>query len=452
MMLNFMSESRQVNVSKTGVSKLAIIALAIVFAAGLFLVKLYKIRKTLEELSQKSGRGTELITVYIPKGKQLHEIISALQQEQGTADNIKSDLTRTHVVDSLGKVVQRLKLYKKTPERGLVMFCGALPPEGGGPLGSEVVKVWEIDPPKDLKQYLYRCDDHFHVDILKDMLKDDNLIGFLAIDAKDAGWGLLYGDKIEVLSQTGSGVAGKHRQGGQSAKRFQKLREMELSYFYNRVAETTREYFIDIYPIKGLIISGPGPTKEDFINGNYLEYRLQDMIINTIDASYAGAEGIREAFAKSSDILGDFRMVEEKKLVEDLFREINSHSGKGSYGLQEIIVYLKNNVVKTLIINDNTNLHRVEGKCKRCQHIQEDIIERPQVIPKKTEYTNNPCPSCKAMEVEAKEQDIVDYLELLAAKVGSQLEVISGSAEHGIMLASLGKAGAILRYNPGHAK
>jgi len=415
-------------------------------------VKLYKIRKTLEELSQKSGRGTELITVYIPKGKQLHEIIGALQQEQGTADNIKSDLTRTHVVDSLGKVVQRLKMYKKTPERGLVMFCGALPPEGGGPLGSEVVKVWEIDPPKDLKQYLYRCDDHFHVDILKDMLKDDNLIGFLAIDAKDAGWGLLYGDKIEVLSQTGSGVAGKHRQGGQSAKRFQKLREMELTYFYNRVAETTREYFIDIYPIKGLIISGPGPTKEDFINGRYLEYRLQDMIIDTIDASYAGSEGIREAFAKSSEILGDFRMVEEKKLVEDLFREINSHSGKGSYGLQEIIEYLKNNVVKILIITDDTNLHRIEGKCKRCQHIQEEIVERPQVIPKKTEYTNNPCPSCKAMEVNVNEQDIVDYLELLAAKTGSQLEVISGSAEHGNMLSSLGKAGAILRYNPGHAK
>ena len=415
-------------------------------------VKVYKIRKTLDELSRKSGRGTELITVYIPKGKQLHEIINALQQEQGTADNIKSDLTRTHVVDSLGKVVQRLKLYKKTPERGLVMFCGALPPEEGGPLGSEVVRVWEIDPPKDLNQYLYRCDDHFHVDILKDMLKDDNLIGFLAIDAKDAGWGLLHGDKIEVLSQTGSGVAGKHRQGGQSAKRFQKLREMELTYYFNRVAETTREYFIDIYPIKGLVISGPGPTKEDFINGNYLEYRLQDMIISTIDSSYSGAEGIREAFSKSTDILSNFRMVEEKKLVEDLFREINSHSGKGSYGLQEIIDYLKNNVVETLIITDDTNLHRVEGKCKRCQHIQEEIVERPQVIPKKTAYANNPCPSCKAMEVDVNEQDIVDYLELLASKTGTQLEVISGSAEHGNMLASLGKAGAILRYNPGHSK
>ena len=415
-------------------------------------VKLYKIRKTLEELSNKSGRGTELITVYIPKGKQLHEIVNTLQQEQGTADNIKSDLTRSHVVDSLGKVVQRLKMYKKTPERGLVMFCGALPPEEGGPLGSEVVKVWEIDPPKDLKQYLYRCDDHFHVDILKDMLKDDNLIGFLAIDAKDAGWGLLQGDKIEVLDHTGSGVAGKHRQGGQSAKRFQKLREMELTYYYNRVAQTTREYFIDIYPVKGLIISGPGPTKEDFINGNYLEYRLQNNIISTIDASYSGPEGIREAFTKSSDILGNFRMVEEKKLVEDLFREINSNTGKGSYGLQEVIEYLKNNVAQTLIITDDTNLYKIHAKCKRCKHIQEDIVEQKLVIPKKTEYSNNPCPSCNAMEVDANEQDIVDYLEILAAKTGTHLEVISGSTEYGNNLGSLGKIGAILRYNPGHSK
>ncbi len=414
-------------------------------------VKLYKIRKTLDELSQKTGHGTELISVYIPKGKQLHEVITILKEEQGTADNIKSDLTRTHVVDSLGKVIQRLRLYKKTPERGLVIFCGALPPEGGGPIGSEIINTYELDPPKDLKTFLYRCDDHFHVDILKDMLKDDNLIGFLAIDAKDTGWGLLYGDRIEVLSETGSGVAGKHRQGGQSAKRFQKLREMELTYYFNRVAQTTKEYFIDIYPVKGLIISGPGPTKEEFINGNYLEYRLQDMIISTIDSSYAGSEGIREAFTKSGEILSDFRMVEEKQIVEKLFKHINSHSGLGTYGLNEIIKLLKNNVVETLIITDNTDLYRIEVKCKRCQHIQEEILERPKVISRKTELLNSPCPNCKAMDLEAIQQDIVDYLALIAAKTGSKIEVISGKAEHGMMISSLGKIGAILRYNPGHS-
>jgi len=411
-------------------------------------VKLYKIRKILEELSQKSGRGTELVSLYIPRGKQLHEVINNLREEQGTADNIKSDLTRTHVVDSLSRVIQRLKLYKDTPERGLVIFCGALPPEGGGPIGSEIIKLYEIDPPKELTTFLYRCDDHFHVDILKDMLKDDNLIGFLAIDTKDTGWGLLHGDKIEVLSETGSGVAGKHRQGGQSAKRFQKLREMELTYYFNRVAETTKEYFIDIYPVKGLIISGPGPTKEEFINNNYLDYRLQDMVIATIDSSYSGSEGIREAFTKAGEILSDFRMVEEKKLVDDLFRHINSRTGLATYGLKEVIKLLQNNVVQTLIITDDTNLYRLEVKCKRCQNIQENIVERHQLIQKKTELLNSPCPNCKSMDSESTEQDIVDYLELIAAKNGAKIEVISGKAEHGAMISSLGKVAAILRYNP----
>ena len=414
-------------------------------------VKLYKIRKTLQELSKIAGRGTELITVYIPKGKQLHEVITNLREEQGTADNIKSDLTRTHVVDSLSRVIQRLKLYKKTPDSGLAIFCGALPREEGGPPGSEVVKSFEIDPPKDLKTFLYRCDDHFHVDILIDMLKDDNLIGFLAIDAKDAGWGLLHGDKIEVLKETSSGVAGKHRQGGQSAKRFQKLREMEISYYFTRLANTTREYFIDIYPIKGLIISGPGPTKEEFINQNYLEYRLQDMIIGTIDASYSGAEGIREAFTKSTDILSNFRMVEEKQMVDKLFKQINSHSGLGVYGLADIIGYLKNNVVDMVIVTDNIELGRIEVKCNKCSHIDDKIVEQRILIKTKTELQNSSCSSCKSKDIIVTDQDVVDYLALLAAKTGTRLEVVSGVAEYGTMLASLGKIGAVLRYNPNYS-
>ena len=411
-------------------------------------VKMYKIRKTLEELTQHSGRGTELITVYIPKGQQLHEVMTQLREEQGTADNIKSDLTRTHVVDSLSKVVQRLKLYKKTPDKGLVIFCGALPREGGGPPGSEIVKIYEIDPPKDLTTSLYRCDDHFHTDILKDMLQDDNIIGLLAIDAKDAGWGLLHGDKLEVLKQTGSGVAGKHRQGGQSAKRFQKLREMELQYYFNRVAEITREYFIDIYQVKGLIISGPGPTKEEFVNKEYLEYRLQNNIIATIDASYSGAEGIREAFSKCSDILSNFRMVEEKKIIEKLFQEINANTGLGSYGLKEVIEMLKNNIAGMIIISDDINMSRIEKICNRCSNVEEELIEQGKRILKKTEMKSKPCLECKTMDSEITDQDLIDYIALNASKTGTKVEVVSGKTEHGVMLGSLGNIAAILRYKP----
>jgi len=223
---------------------------------------------------------------------------------------------------------------------------------------------------------------------------------------------------------------------------------MERTYFCNRVAAITKEYCIDIYPIKGLIISGPGPTKEEFINDNYLEYRLQDMILDTIDASYSGSEGIREAFAKSAEILSDYRMVEEKKMIEDLFKHINTNTGLGSYGMKEVISYLKNNVVDRIVITDNTNLHRVEATCKRCKNIQEVLVERPEVIPKKTEFLNSPCPNCKSTDSEVMEQDIVDYLSLIATKTGTTIEVVSGKAEHGAMLSSIGKIGAVLRYNP----
>ena len=226
---------------------------------------------------------------------------------------------------------------------------------------------------------------------------------------------------------------------------------MELQYYFNRVAHITREYFIDIYPIKGLIISGPGPTKEDFINNNYLEYRLQDMIISTIDASYSGSEGIREAFAKSSEILSDFRMVEEKKIIEKLFMQINNHTGLGSYGLDEVLGMLKNNIAETIIITDDTELYRLEIKCKRCQNIIEEMVERVKLIPRKTELKNNSCSNCQSTDNESSEQDIIDYIALLASQTGTKVEVISGKTEHGIMLASLGKIGAILRYNPNHS-
>lgn len=411
-------------------------------------VKLYRLRKTLEDLSDKSGRGTELISLYVPPKKAIHEVVNGLREEQGTADNIKSDLTRTHVVDALSKVIQRLKLYKKPPDNGLVIFCGALPPEGGGPIGSEVIKMYEIEPPKELQTFLYRCDDHFHVDILKEMLKEEGMIGFLAIDAKDAGWGLLHGDKLEVLTETSSGVAGKHRQGGQSARRFERLREMELNDYYNRVAHTTKEYFIDIYQIKGLIVSGPGPTKENFLKEGYLEYRLQNMIIATLDTSYAGSEGVREAFSRAGDVLTDFRMVEEKRLVEKLLHDIHQTSGLATYGLNDIIDLLKRNVVDTVLITDDTNLRKIDITCRRCQHVQSEIIERPKVIPKIQELLSNPCPSCNSMDLESSERDIVDYLSLLANETGARIEVISGSTEHGTMLSSLGKVGAFLRYNP----
>ena len=89
-------------------------------------------------------------------------------------------------------------------------------------------------------------------------------------------------------------------------------------------------------------------------------------------------------------------------------------------------------------------------KCKRCKNTIDEIVERVKLIPRKTELKNNSCTNCKSTDNESSQQDLIDYISLLASQTGTNIEVISGKTEHGMMLASLGKIGAILRYNPHH--
>ena len=176
-------------------------------------VSLYKIKKLLSNLSSKRGRGTELVSLYVPPNKALHEVITNLKDEYGTASNIKSDTTRNHVQDALTRTMQRLKLYKEPPKNGIVIFAGAI--AGDGPPGSEPIEVYEIIPHEAVQTYLYRCDDHFHLEHLREMIREKKAIGILSIDASESGIGIVSGDRVDVIKVLTSGVAGKHRAGGQ---------------------------------------------------------------------------------------------------------------------------------------------------------------------------------------------------------------------------------------------
>ena len=104
-------------------------------------VAIYRIRKLLSDLSSKTGRGTRTgLVCNLPPKKAVHEAISALREESGTASNIKSDTTRNHVQDALTKTMARLRLYKQTPENGIVIFCGAIPGPGGP--GNEIIQLF----------------------------------------------------------------------------------------------------------------------------------------------------------------------------------------------------------------------------------------------------------------------------------------------------------------------
>jgi len=411
-------------------------------------VKRYKLTKMINELSSISGHGTELVTVYIPPRRPIFDVISQLRNEAGTASNIKSDLTRTHVQDALSKTIEQLKLFKDIPENGLIIFCGAIPNDKG--IGKEKIEIYPVLPPKPVQISLYRCDDHFWTDHLKEMMKDDKVIGILSIDTQETGIGILTGDHWEVIDSLTSGVAGKHRQGGQSARRFERLRENELNEYYHRIAEHAKQVFLEQYNINGTIVGGPGPTKENFLKEEYLDYRLQKSVIASLDTSYSGEEGVRELIEKAQKegILQEYRVMEEKQLIKKFMTEVHSGRGLGIYGVNDVVKALESGIADLVIVTDDVTYIKLEIRCKSCKNTQTIIVDRFQVIATKQEWLSKQCPSCHGSDLEVIDQDIVEYMNELAIKTGCKLEVISGKTEEGSQLASLGKMGAVLRYKP----
>jgi peptide chain release factor subunit 1 len=406
-------------------------------------VRLYKVRKLISELSNKEGRGTELVSLYIPPKKAIHEAIANLREEWGTAGNIKSDTTRNHVQDALTRAMQRLKLYKTPPDTGLVVFSGALPTNGPG---SEVVNVWEIIPPKPVTQYLYQCDDHFHVEWLRDMLKEDKVYGLLVVDSSDVGLGILSGGSLEIADILTSGISGKTRKGGQSARRYERGREMELTYFFHRVAEHATRTFLESNKITGLIVGGPGPTKDDFLKGGYLHYELQKKVIAVLDLGYSGREGVRELVEKAGDILKDVRLVEEKRLVQKFLGEVNRQGGLAVYGLPRVIEALQKASTDVVLVSDDLDMVRIDATCKKCGTTKAQTVTASKKIQERQEMGATPCTKCGATDYEFAERDLVDVLEEMAFQGGAKVEVISSGTEEGSMFKTFGGVGAVLRY------
>ncbi len=170
-----------------------------------------KLESFIEGVGSHKGRHTELVTVYIPAGYSLSNVVRQIEQEKSTASNIKSKNTRKAVLDSLEKIERQLKLIGRTPENGMAIFAGNISPTEG----VEQIEMWTIEPPVPLKTRLYRCDQDFVLEPLKEMLEIGDLYGLLVIDRKDAAIGLLEGKQIKVLKKLTSGVPSKVRAGGQ---------------------------------------------------------------------------------------------------------------------------------------------------------------------------------------------------------------------------------------------
>ena len=353
------------------------------------------IKHFIKEVEKVRGRHTELISVYIPSGYDISGKLTQLQQEQGTATNIKSKNTRDNVIASLEKMIQHLKTYKKTPPNGLIIFSGNASEREGQP----DYKVWSLEPPIPLNQNLYRCDKEFVTDILHDMADDKIVFGLVVMDKREGNIAFLKGKTIIPLKEMHSAVPGKHKTGGQSAQRFERLREGAAIDFYKRIAQHMKEEFLENQTeIQGIIVGGPGHTKYDFVDGGYITDQLKRKIIGIKDLSYTGEFGLQELLAKSEDILASEEVVKEKLIMQKFFETLAREQEKAAYGLNDVLRLTKQGAVDTILLSE--------------------IVD----------------------------EETLDMFEAEANLVGSTIEVISTETREGSQLKDMGGIAALLRY------
>jgi peptide chain release factor subunit 1 len=406
-------------------------------------VKEHKLRKRIAWLATKEARGMEFISLYIPREKSPYEIVEMLKKEHDSAVT-KSERVRDRLQEALKNLIQHLKLKKEISENGLAIFAGTLADDSG----NEVLNVEEIIPPEPIANSLYEVDDHFHLEPLREMLRKPRIVGLIAVDSKEAGFGILDGETLELIGNVTSGVPGKSGKGGQSQRRYERERDMELAYFFQRVAEHATKAFLENHRVTALIVGGPGPTKDDFLKAGHLNYMLKNVLLSVVDTQSAGKEGVRETLSKSSEVLKNMCAPEERQIVQQLLVELAKQDGLAVSGLGPVLDALNNGEVDTALVTDNTDLIEAVATCKKCGLSRTKIMDKKNVQSLQ-EIISRPCEKCNAIEYEVEEKDIVDVLEDVASQTDARVEVISTTSEEKAKLTALGGFAALLRYKPG---
>ena len=306
------------------------------------------LKAIIRELKKWRAHATTLLSLYIPPGRPISDVVNLLRQELAITENIKLKRTRDAVQTALSAAIDRLIRIRETPPNGLVVFVGRNEETGD-------FIAWVFSPPDPVPVFFYRTDKEFHTEFLEPMVEESDVYGIVIIERDEATIGILKPSGIQVLEEIEWYVPGKHHKGGQSQRRFDRIIEQIVMEFYKHVAEKVNKHFLPLLEqgkLKGVIIAGPGYAKYDFLKeAENLDYRIRKIIIGEpVDVAYQGYAGLREVVMKTRDVLSKQKFVEAMKTLEEFKYHLAKDDGYAIYGHNEVLEALKQGAVDKLLI------------------------------------------------------------------------------------------------------
>jgi peptide chain release factor subunit 1 len=254
---------------------------------------------------------------------------------------------------------------------------------------------------------------------------------------------LLSGSRIQVLKHYDSLVPSKHHQGGQSSVRFERLIEIAAHEFFKKVADACTDVFLNRTELQGILVGGPGYTKEFFVKEDYLHHELRKKVVDTFDTGYTDESGLRELVDNAKGAIVDIRLTEEKEYMQRLFREIRKmDGGLSSYGEEDVRLATQAGAVATLLLSEALNEKRLTVECP--------AGHKYQVTVKGDEPDRVECKECGANASVVESIDLIDDFFEMADQFNTEVQIISADSEEGeMLLKAFGGIAALLRYRLG---
>lgn len=403
--------------------------------------KQHKLRKLVAWLSGKESREKEFVSLYIPNQVAIDAVIEDLKKQEENCSTASKGENRRRK-EAIKHAINHLKAQKEAPKNGQAIFAGVFSADG---TENEAFNIEELTPPTPISSYLCAIDDHFVLEPLRDMLRDQRVTGIITLDAKEANLSILIGGNLQSVLDLTSGIPGKTGKGGQSQRRYERERDMEVTGWFHRIAEHATDQFLEKQKITTLLVGGPGETKNEFLKANHLNYQLKKLLLKVVDTQCVGSTAALEVLDKSSDALTNMCGPEERSTMQGLLESINKQDGLAIFGLDPVLEGLKRGSVDVAIITDDSEFIEAVFTCRSCGLSKSEIVKKNDKGALQRMATT-PCMRCQSVDYEQVEKDMVEVLEDAAAGTDARVEVIFTDSEEKAKLKGLGGFAAIMRY------
>lgn len=181
--------------------------------------------------------------------------------------------------------------------------------------------------------------------------------------------------EIHVDEDLSVDIMNKHKKGGMSQARFQRLRKGNIHAFLTEVVTALQKNTQD-----NIILAGPGETKKQF--RDMLPIMLQKVVIAEVNVDIDDESGL---FNETHEIMTEKGKQEYRRLLKLIQTEILKN-GLAVYGIKDTLTAVKNGQVEALLVEKDVK--QKGWICEQCQMLEDGISSVCPRCGKKTSEVN----------------------------------------------------------------